>query len=190
MNNINDRKQPRRWQAGRWREARAGRRVSATTDVDSHRRRRPGWHGRQWATWSGGGRRIWEGDQSPRQCQVVQPATPHPWSQPSLCPPHPQHTGTQPRLWLKTVSPSRARRFSTLSGMLSEADPQSGKCPHLAAILTDESDRAALLSRYNTVVQWYAHRNHEVVYPTKRRKVSTPTMFSSTIRLMSYTQHR
>ncbi|KAI1797193.1 cysteine proteinase [Ganoderma leucocontextum] len=58
--------------------------------------------------------------------------------------------------------------------MSSEADPQSGKCPHIAAILSDESDSAALLRRYNTVVQWHAHHTHEVAYPAKRRKATPP----------------
>ncbi|TBU33545.1 cysteine proteinase [Dichomitus squalens] len=58
--------------------------------------------------------------------------------------------------------------------MSSGLDPESGKCPHLSAIFDDDSESAALLSRYNAVVKWHAHRAHEFAYPAKRRKIAPP----------------
>ena len=61
----------------------------------------------------------------------------------------------------------------SIGNMASDGDPDNGKCPHLAAVLADESERAGLLNRYSTVVKWSVHRSHEVVYPAKRRKASS-----------------
>ncbi|KAI0749382.1 cysteine proteinase [Daedaleopsis nitida] len=58
--------------------------------------------------------------------------------------------------------------------MAAEFDSYSGKCPHLSAVLADESDSAALLDRYKTVVKWNTYRLHEVAYPAKRRKIAPP----------------
>ena len=56
--------------------------------------------------------------------------------------------------------------------MSSETDPESGRCPHLAAILDNHTESVALLSRYEAAVKWHAHRAHEFAYPAKRRKAS------------------
>ena len=53
-----------------------------------------------------------------------------------------------------------------------DMDLVSVRCPHLAGIHVDESESAALLRRYKTVIRWSIHRAAEVAYPTKRRKVS------------------
>ena len=167
VNGVNDRKQHAASDVDG-----GGRQDGVDADGDEASRRRGG----TGATRTRGSARSFVPDSAalPSGSCRVHPSHTHPWSQPSLSPPHPQHPGTQPRPLLKEAPPSRARRFSILSGMFSDTDPLSGKCPHIAAIFSDESDRAALLSRYNTVVQWHAHRNHEVAYPAKRRKASTP----------------
>ena len=56
-----------------------------------------------------------------------------------------------------------------------DMDPDTGRCSHLAAVLADDTEGAALLDRYKAVVRWNVHRSHEVAYPAKRRKVRLDT---------------
>ncbi|KAF9223270.1 cysteine proteinase [Gyrodon lividus] len=49
-----------------------------------------------------------------------------------------------------------------------------GGCSHLAAVFADAPPRESLLSKYKTVVGWYARRIQDTSPPAKRRKVSIP----------------
>ncbi|KAI0671661.1 cysteine proteinase [Trametes maxima] len=56
-----------------------------------------------------------------------------------------------------------------------ESDGDSApRCSHLATILGDEAEYEALTNSYKIAVQWHARRSHNVIHPSKRRKITPP----------------
>ncbi|KAI0259604.1 hypothetical protein BC834DRAFT_833247 [Gloeopeniophorella convolvens] len=77
------------------------------------------------------------------------------------------------------ASPNSATRShssspATADGLFDEpTDPN--RCSHIAAVLADPSEGAALLKKFRGVVSWKAQRSHEALHAAKRRKIASPT---------------
>ena len=93
----------------------------------------------------------------------------------SSVPFYPRHSlGARPRLIVERVTRTQTSEPQSIAPVMSfEGDSNLGSgCPHIAAVLVNDTEGAALLDRFSTVIKWNMHRNQSVAYPAKRRKVS------------------